>query len=257
MRALREAATFQFVNPKACLIALTAAILFLPSRSSPGAALAATGIMMVRQARSAKSSTRMPIHLPPATRNLLLANVCVFVLQQVLDPRLVAWFYLWPPGTHFQPWQLISYGFLHEGFLHIFVNMFALFMFGTPMERYLGTGRFVVYYFVCLLTAGLTQLTVSALANSSAPTLGASGAIFGLLLAFAMYFPRQRVTLLFPPIPMPAWAFVTIYGLFELFMGVTGSEGSVAHFAHLGGMLGGAAMILIWRVKDGAPGPQR
>ena len=194
----------------------------------------------------------MLANLPPATRALLLTNVGVFLLQQLIGPLLVQWLALWPPGTYFEPWQLLTYAFLHEGIAHIFFNMFALFMFGTPLERYWGSQRFTIFYFVCLLAAGLTQLTVAMFESSQSPTLGASGGIFGLLLAFAIYFPRQRIMLLFPPIPLPAWAFVAVYGLLELFLGVTGNEASVAHFAHLGGMLGGAAMILFWRVKDGA-----
>ncbi|HEY1899994.1 MAG TPA: rhomboid family intramembrane serine protease [Steroidobacteraceae bacterium] len=195
----------------------------------------------------------MLLNLPPATRALLLANVGVFLVQLVTGQLLLQWFALWPPGTLFQPWQLITYAFLHDGFMHIFFNMFALFMFGTPLERYWGSGRFTLFYFVCVLAAGLTQLTVAVAANSASPTLGASGGIFGLLLAFAFYFPRQRIMLLFPPIPLPAWAFVSLYGLLELFLGVTGNEAGVAHFAHLGGMVGGAAVILFWRAKDGVP----
>jgi len=196
-------------------------------------------------------------NLPPATRALLLANVGVFLLQMLAGPLLLQWFALWPPGTLFEPWQLLTYAFLHNGFMHILVNMFALFMFGTPIERYLGVRRFTLFYFVCVLTAGLTQMSVALFEGTGSPTIGASGAIFGLLLAFAMYFPRERIMLLFPPIPLPAWAFVTIYGLVELFMGVRGIESSVAHFAHLGGMLGGAALILIWRAKDRAGTPRR
>jgi membrane associated rhomboid family serine protease len=191
-------------------------------------------------------------NLPPATRALLLVNVGIFLIQQVTGPLLEQWFALWPPGTLFEPWQLLTYAFLHEGWMHIFLNMFALFMFGTPLERYWGTARFTVFYFVCVLAAGATQTTVAVLAHSQAATIGASGGIFGLLLAFAMYFPRQRIMLLFPPIPLPAWAFVLLYGLVELFLGVTGNQADVAHFAHLGGMLGGAAMILFWRIKDGS-----
>ena len=186
----------------------------------------------------------------PVTRALLLTNVGIFLLQLLLGPQLEQWFALWPPGALFEPWQLLTYAFLHEGFLHIFLNMFALFMFGTPIESYLGARRFILFYFVCVLTAGLTQQTVAMFQHSDADTMGASGGIFGLLLAFAMYFPRARITLIFPPIPLPAWAFVSIYGLVELFQGVSGSEPGVAHFAHLGGMLGAAAMILFWRSKD-------
>jgi membrane associated rhomboid family serine protease len=186
----------------------------------------------------------------PVTRALLLTNVGIFLLQLLLGPQLEQWFALWPPGALFEPWQLLTYAFLHEGFLHIFLNMIALFMFGTPIESYLGARRFILFYFVCVLTAGLTQQTVAMFQHADSPTLGASGGIFGLLLAFAMYFPRARITLIFPPIPLPAWAFVSIYGLVELFQGVSGSEPGVAHFAHLGGMLGAAAMILFWRSKD-------
>jgi membrane associated rhomboid family serine protease len=194
----------------------------------------------------------MLANLPPATRALLLTNVGVFLLQLLIGPLLLQWLALWPPGPLFEPWQLLTYAFLHDGFWHIFVNMFALFMFGTPLERYWGSRRFTTFYFVCVLAAGLTQVAVAMLDGSQSPTLGASGGIFGLLLAFAICFPRQRIMLLFPPIPLPAWAFVTLYGLLELFSGVRGIEPGVAHFAHLGGMLGGAAMILFWRVKDGA-----
>ena len=197
----------------------------------------------------------MLANLPPATRALLLTNVGIFLLQLFMGPWLVQWFALWPPGTIFEPWQLLTYAFLHEGYMHIFFNMFALFMFGTPLERFWGSLRFTTFYFVCVLAAGLTQTAVAVFDHSQAYTIGASGGIFGLLLAFAIYFPRQRIMLLFPPIPLPAWAFVSIYGLLELFLGVTGNEASVAHFAHLGGMLGGAAMILFWRVKDGARKP--
>jgi membrane associated rhomboid family serine protease len=188
--------------------------------------------------------------IPPVTRALLLTNVGIFLLQTLIGPQLEQWFALWPPGPLFEPWQLLTYAFLHEGFLHIFLNMFALFMFGTPIESYLGVRRFILFYFVCVLTAGLTQQTVAMFQHADSPTLGASGGIFGLLLAFAMYFPRARITLIFPPIPLPAWAFVSIYGLVELFQGVKGTEPGVAHFAHLGGMLGAAAMILFWRSKD-------
>jgi membrane associated rhomboid family serine protease len=191
--------------------------------------------------------------LPPVTRALLLTNVGVFLLELLFWPPLLQWFALWPPGTLFQPWQLVTYAFLHDTHnpLHILLNMFALFMFGTPLERHWGSRRFTTFYFVCVVAAGLTQVTVATFDHSQSPTLGASGGIFGLLLAFAMYFPHQRIMLLFPPIPLPAWLFVSLYGLAELFQGVAGYEPGVAHFAHLGGLLGGAAMILFWRAVDG------
>lgn len=185
--------------------------------------------------------------LPPATRALLLANLVAFGLMALLGFDAVASFALWPLGPAFAPWQLVTYAFLHQGFAHLFFNMFALFMFGGQLENFWGTKRFLVFYFACVLTAAAAQLAVTYFTHDVYPTLGASGGVFGLLLGFAMFFPRQRVTLIFPPIPMPAWVFVTLYGAIELFLGVTGTQPGVAHFAHLGGMLGGLITILSWR----------
>jgi membrane associated rhomboid family serine protease len=194
--------------------------------------------------------------LPPVTRAIILANIVVFLLQQVAQNVFLALFALWPVGDPlFQPWQLITYAFLHEGRLarlditHIFFNMFALFMFGRPLEQFWGSRRYAIYYFVCVLTAGATELMVQNAAHTGGPVIGASGGVFGLLLAFAWYFPRQKLILLPIPIPMPAWLFVTLYGVLELVLGVTGREAGVAHFAHLGGMLGGALSILYWRMR--------
>ncbi len=188
--------------------------------------------------------------VPPATRALILINVGVYLLQQVAGQQLAALFALWPLGSpEFQPWQLITYAFLHGNLAHIFFNMFALFMFGRALEIYWGGRRLVIFYLVCVLTAALTQLAAQRGAGVTEEVIGASGGIFGILLAFAWYFPRQRIILLFPPIPMPAWLFVTLYGLLELFFGVTGTEAGVAHFAHLGGMAGGALCILYWRLR--------
>jgi len=190
-------------------------------------------------------------NLPPATRAIILANGIVFVLQLWANDLLLTYGALWPIGTLFEPWQLITYAFLHGGFAHLFFNMFAIYMFGGQLEQFWGTRRYVIFYFASVFTAGLTQLAVQYASGSTAQTVGASGGVFGLLLAFAMYFPRQRIMLLIPPIPMPAWLFVTLYGVLELFLGVTGTQAGVAHFAHLGGMLGGAIMILIWRAREG------
>jgi len=187
-------------------------------------------------------------YLPPATRGLILVNVAVFLLQLAAGPRVLALFALWPLSTQqFEPWQLLTYAFLHGNVAHIFFNMFAVFMFGRALEEYWGSRRFVTYYFASVLAAGATQLAVQQAAGTASETIGASGGVFGLLLAFAWYFPRQRIILLFPPIPMPAWVFVTFFGVLELFLGVTGRQADVAHFAHLGGMLGGALMLLYWR----------
>jgi len=187
--------------------------------------------------------------IPPATRALILINVGMFVFEMVGDAGLVDWLVLWPlgtsgPGPGFAPWQLVTYSFLHDGYAHIFFNMFALFMFGGDIERLYGTRWFLAFYFVSVITAALAQLVFAAVSSGPpAPMLGASGGVFGVLLAFGMTFPKRMVVLIFPPIPMPAWLFVTLYGVLELYLGVTGTAAGVAHFAHLGGMLGGYLMI--------------
>jgi membrane associated rhomboid family serine protease len=187
--------------------------------------------------------------LPPATRFLILINVGVFLLQQAAGQVMIRLFALWPLGTGlFEPWQLLSYAFLHGSVLHIFVNMLALYMFGGALETYWGGRRLLLYFLVCVLTAALTQLAVRGMPGTLIPVIGASGGIFGVLLAFAWYFPRQRV-LLYAVLPMPAWLFVTLYALVELFFGVSGLEPGVAHFAHLGGLAGGALCILYWRMR--------
>jgi membrane associated rhomboid family serine protease len=185
--------------------------------------------------------------LPPATRAIILVNIAVFLLQQLAGNLMLELFALWPIGPLFRPWQLVTYAFLHGSIAHIFFNMFALFMFGRPLEEYWGSRRFMTYYMASVLAAGATQLAVQYLSGMTYETIGASGGVFGILLAFAMFFPRQRIILLLPPIPMPAWLFVTLYGVLELVLGVTGTQEGVAHFAHLGGMLGGALMLLYWR----------
>jgi len=189
-------------------------------------------------------------NLPRATRAILAANVAVFLLQYLTRNAFTELFALQPLGPYFRIWQLVTYAFLHASLAHIFFNMFALFMFGPQLERFWGAGRFLVYYFASVLAAGGAQLATTALSGINESTIGASGGVFGLLLAFALYFPRQRIMLLLPPIPMPAWVFVTLYGIIELTLGVTGTEAGVAHFAHLGGMLGGALVILYWRLRD-------
>jgi membrane associated rhomboid family serine protease len=135
--------------------------------------------------------------------------------------------------------------------MHLAFNMLALYMFGSDLERVFGPRRMLAYYFVCVVTAAVAQLVVATATNAPPyPTVGASGGVFGLLLAFGMYFPRRTLMLIFPPIPMPAWLFVTLYGGIELFLGVTGTQQGVAHFAHLGGMLGGFLMIQQWRSRS-------
>jgi membrane associated rhomboid family serine protease len=192
-------------------------------------------------------------NIPPATRAIILVNVIVWLLELVASDTSLGLFALWPLGPLFHPWQVVTYAFLHDahGITHIFFNMFALYMFGGALESFWGTQRFLMFYFASVLAAAGTELLVLAQTQTMEPVIGASGGVFGLLLGFAWYFPRQRLMLLFPPIPMPAWLFVTLYGGLELVLGVTGAQAGVAHFAHLGGMLGGAIMILLWRAQEG------
>jgi membrane associated rhomboid family serine protease len=191
--------------------------------------------------------------MPPATQAIIAVNAVVFFLQRMVGDSATVLFALWPlgpsvfgPDVGFAPWQLVTYGFLHGGFTHIFFNMFAVYMFGSTLEQFFGTRFYVLLYFASVVTAGAVQLGVNELLGSPYPTLGASGGVFGLLLAFGMYFPHQRIMLIIPPIPMPAWVAVTAYGALELFLGVTGTQAGVAHFAHLGGMLG-AFLLIQWR----------
>ena len=200
-------------------------------------------------------------NLPPVTKGLLIANAGVFLLQSLLGAVAFAPLMLWPLGTNafdlmagaqaFQPWQLLTYGFLHGNLPHLLFNMLALVMFGAQLEYTWGQKRFLTYFLACVAGAGLCQLGVVSWTVSQGgapfPTVGASGGVFGLLLAYGMLFPNQRVMLLIPPIPMKARTLVLVYGVIELLMGITGTQAGVAHFAHLGGMLFGWLLIRNWR----------
>ncbi|NBB91805.1 MAG: rhomboid family intramembrane serine protease [Gammaproteobacteria bacterium] len=191
---------------------------------------------------------------------LLGVTVAAYFVQMTMLSDMVRLFALWPLATPdmvrfsdvgvmetgFAPWQLISYGFLHGDLMHLFFNMFALYMFGLPVERLWGARRFLIYYFVCMVGAAVIQLAVAAFSGDIYPTIGASGAVFGLLLAYGLMFPNSTIMLLIPPVPMKAKYFVVGYGLLTLFFGMTGAVPGVAHFAHLGGMLFGFGLILFW-----------
>lgn len=191
--------------------------------------------------------------IPPGTQTLIGLNVIAFALQNLLSAQWLGQLALWPIGPEFAPWQVITYGFLHGSLMHLLFNMFGLYMFGSDIEGVWGQRRYIVYYLTCVVTAAIAQLAVSWFTGSFYPTVGASGGLFGLLLAFGMMFPRRMVVLLIPPIPMPAWLFVTLYGVIELYLGITGTAPGVAHFAHLGGMVGGYLMILYWRTAPRGP----
>jgi membrane associated rhomboid family serine protease len=185
--------------------------------------------------------------LLPITQALLLINVAMFCIDIFLGPWFIRLLALWPIDAGFLPWQLVSYSFLHGGMGHLFFNMLGLWMFGAELERLWGPKRYLQFYFASVLTAAFAQLAMAALTGANYPTVGASGGLFGLLLAFAMTFPDRIIVPLIPPIPMKAKYFVALYGGLELMLGVTGTQSGVAHFAHLGGMLGGWLMIRHWR----------
>jgi membrane associated rhomboid family serine protease len=180
---------------------------------------------------------------------LLIANGLVFALQQMNPRFLIINFALWPfgvPQSPFAPWQLLTYGFLHGNLNHILFNMFGLWMFGRDLERLMGPQRFLIYYITCVVGAGVVQLIVAGTQGGLYPTLGASGGVFGILLAYGLTYPNRTVVLLFPPIPMKAKFFVLFYGLLELYMGLSGGAPGVANFAHLGGMLFGFLLLRYW-----------
>lgn len=193
---------------------------------------------------------------------LLVINGLVFLAELANAQPLIELFALWPHGLllsdaaqaggyAFRPWQIVTYAFLHGSLVHLFLNMYALWLFGSRLEAVWGGRRFGVYYFTCAVGAALTQLVVSEIAllqgEPAYPVLGASGGVFGVLLAFGLLFPETRLLLLFPPIPIKAKWFVLGYGAVEIVAGVTGTAEGVAHFAHLGGMLTGWLLLLYWR----------
>jgi len=188
--------------------------------------------------------------IPTVIFALLVANGLVFAAQQLQFEFLLYNFALWPAGSprpEFHVWQILSYGFLHGNLNHIFFNMFGLWMFGRDIERMMGARRFLIYYLTCVIGAGIVQLLVAGTQGGIYPTIGASGGVFGILLAFAMAFPNRVIMLLFPPIPMKAKYFVLMYGLLELYLGLSGRAPGVANFAHLGGMFFGFMLIQYWR----------
>lgn len=181
------------------------------------------------------------------TQLLLVVTVGASVLAFAAGGPLFEWFALWPVGGGFAPWQLATYALLHGGLLHLAFNMYGLWMFGSALEQVWGPRRLLQYYVVCVLVAGLVQLLVASDSPFPYPTVGASGGLFGLLLGYAMLFPHRTIVLLIPPIPMPAWLFAVLFGLLELTLGVSGQTSGIAHFAHLGGMVGGWLMLRYWR----------
>lgn len=211
-------------------------------------------------------------NVPKATKNLIFINIIIFVATLINEDFMVRTFALfYPTSQFFRPWQIITHMFMHGGIWHIFFNMYALYMFGSIIERTIGQKKFLILYFVCGLgavalhlgvqyiqaqtyMAGIANGAANAAANYSAlkmtPTLGASGAIYGLLIAYAMLFPNARLSLVFLPFTsMSSKTWVIIFAVIELVTGITGTVAGVAHFAHLGGMLFGWLLIRYWKKK--------
>ena len=191
---------------------------------------------------------------PPVIKFLLISNTAIWLLLGVfLAPfsvNGVPIFYLfseylalWPLGTNFWPWQLVTYLFMHGGFWHLFFNMFALWMFGMELEHTWGSRKFLFFYLLCGVAGGIANLIVAPMVGQAAPTVGASGAVFGVLLAFGMMYPDRPIYLYFL-LPVRAKYFIAAYIGLELFFGVTSSTDGVAHFAHLGGAAAGFLFIL-------------
>ncbi|KHK58275.1 peptidase [Ralstonia sp. A12] len=184
---------------------------------------------------------------------LIVANVVVFLAELFAGDALIRAFALWPPAASagdmqgvFMPWQPLTYAFLHANGAHLALNMLGLYMFGRDVERTFGALRTWLLYTASILSAAFAQIICTALGIlPSAPVIGASGGVFGLLLAYCVLFPNRTIVPLIPPIPMPAWLLATLYAIVELGLGVSRTQGNVAHFAHLGGMAGSG--LLLWR----------
>ena len=205
-------------------------------------------------------------NMPPVTRNIILINIVMFVATCINENFMVSTFAMFYPGSpFFHIWQPVTYLFMHGGFWHLFFNMFCLWMFGSALERTIGSRKYLTFFFVTglgaiLIHTGVEYLQMKALASATkgvltagqlnilrTPTVGASGALYGIQIGYAMLYPNDVWTLIFPPISLKAKWFVLFFVVFELFTGVTGTADGIAHFAHLGGMLFGFLLILYWR----------
>ena len=210
-------------------------------------------------------------NVPPAVKNIIIINVLVMVMTSLREGFMFEHFALfYPTSPFFRWWQPVTHLFMHGGFMHIFFNMYAVYIFGSVLERIWGTKKFLIYYFVTGLGAALVHtgvewlqmqywMTAAAEGSTAAltsihalkmtPTVGASGAVFGLLMGYAMLYPDSIMTLIFPPISMKAKWFVLIYAAIELLTGITGTGAGIAHFAHLGGLIFGFLLICYWKKR--------
>lgn len=196
-------------------------------------------------------------NIPVVTRNLLYINIIMYVATLINENFMVGTFAMfYPTSPYFHWWQPLTHMFMHGGFWHIFFNMYTLVMFGMVVERVLGTQKYLIFYFVTGLGAaalhtGVEWLQLNYMGGGAGilytPMVGASGAIFGVLVAFAMLYPEARLTLIFPPVTLDAKWWVIIFIGIELVTGITGTAMGIAHFAHLGGALFGWLLIRYWR----------
>jgi membrane associated rhomboid family serine protease len=191
---------------------------------------------------------------PPVIKALLISNIAIWLVFGFLLPLFTfrgvpifaifsEYLALWPLGANFWPWQLITYMFMHGGFSHLFFNMLALWMFGMELEYTWGSKKFLFFYLLCGVGAGIANLFIAPLLGPAAPTVGASGAVFGVLIAFGILYPDRPIYLYFL-LPIKAKYFVAAYIGLELFTGVTGTSDGIAHIAHLGGAAVGFVFIL-------------
>ena len=188
-------------------------------------------------------------NLTPAVKHIIVICVGMMLLTYINDPLMTRLFALHPYKVLTHPWQLVTYMFMHGGLFHLFFNMYTLYFFGTALEYIWGTKKFLVFYFVTGIGAALVHLLVQYVTGSFALTVGASGAIYGILMGFAMLYPETEMRLLFPPVVMKAKWFVLVFAGIELLLGVTGTQAGVAHFAHLGGLVFGYFLITYWKKK--------
>ena len=197
-------------------------------------------------------------NMPVVTRNLLIVNVLMFIATLINREFMLGTFAMfYPASPFFRWWQPVTHMFMHGGWWHIFFNMYSLVMFGMVVERVLGTQKYLIFYFVTGLGAvafhtfvewlEITYMGGSLTEAMYTPMVGASGALYGVMVAFAMLYPEAKLTLIFPPITLNAKWWVIIFIVIELFTGITGSVVSVAHFAHLGGALFGWLLIRYWK----------
>ena len=189
-------------------------------------------------------------NVPKAVKHIILINVCMLVLT-MLDGHLMDRLFALNPITFiYKPWQLVTYMFMHGSIGHLFFNMYTLYIFGSVLENIWGTKKFVTFYFITGIGAGLFNILVQHLTGDFALMVGASGAIYGILMGYAMLYPDSVLTLIFPPVSLKAKWFVLIFAGIELLLGLSNNPAdNVAHFAHLGGLVFAFILLMFWKKR--------